>query len=534
MKLYLKITPFLLLFIFSCAQIVAPTGGPKDETGPKVLAMEPKNKTVNFPLKQQNIKLKFDEFVQLKEPARQIVMSPPPNITPAYEISGKEVNIKFKEPLKPNTTYTINFGNAVTDNHESSISQNLIYTFSTGNYIDSNFVSGTVRNAFTNTFQGDVIVALYQSNTFTDTTLYKTNPVYFTKTKEDGSFKIENMPADEYKIYAYKKEGTDIKYALNDSVAIAKSTIISSTKPLNVDLFLFKPNLYKTNKLLDTLSNAKGLYTFVVYKATNFNISSSLSKYLYKKVISGSSNIDTIKIFTDQLDSSLFTINTPDTSYTVKLKNKAKSPVPEFTISTKAELTPSDTFKIKLSNPYQKINTDSIEFKEDTVKIKPLWLNFDDPNKMELKLFHNWKEGTNYSIKIKDSAIIDVYGNFNKNSQSTIVMKLNKEYGNLILNVSFTPNNKNYILQLLNKSSNEVVREFKITNSTQLKLDYLNPVELKVKIIEDSNNNGIWDNGDISKNLLPERVFNYNQVFNIRAYWDLEQNININDIINQQ
>ncbi|MES2725500.1 MAG: Ig-like domain-containing domain [Bacteroidota bacterium] len=534
MKLYLKITPFLLLFIFSCAQIVAPTGGPKDEIGPKVLAMEPKNKTVNFPTNQQIIKIKFDEFIQLKEPARQIVMSPPPNISPAYEISGKEITVKFKEPLKPFTTYTINFGNAVTDNHESSISQNLTYTFSTGNYIDSNYVSGIVKNAFTNTVQADVIVALYQATTFTDTTIYKTNPVYFTKTKADGTFKIENMPADEYKIYAYKKEGTDIKYALNDSVAIAKSTIVSSTKPANTDLYIFKPNSYKINKMLDTLSTAKGVYSFVVYKPTNFNVSSSLSNFLYKKVINGSNNVDTIKVFTNQLDSCIFIINTPDTSYTVKLKNKAKSPIPEFTILTKTELTPSDTFKIKLSNPYQKINIDSIEFKEDTIKIKPLWLNINDPNKMELNLFHNWKEGTNYSIKIKDSAIVDVYGSFNKNNQSTVVMKQNKEYGNLILNVSFTPNNKIYILQLINKNSNEVVREFKITNSTQLKLDYLNPVELKVKIIEDSNNNGIWDNGDISKTLLPERVFNYNQVFNIRAYWDLEQNININDIINQQ
>lgn len=534
MKLYLKITPVLLLFIFSCAQIVAPTGGPKDETGPKVLAMEPKNKTINFPTNQQNIKIKFDEFIQLKEPARQIVMSPPPDKIPTYEISGKEVNIKFKEPLKLNTTYTINFGNAVTDNHESSVSQNLVYTFSTGNFIDSNFVSGTVKNAFTNAVQGGTVVALYPAKTFTDTTIYKINPVYFTKTKEDGSFKIDNMPIDEYKIYAYKKEGTDIKYALNDSVAIANSTIISSTKPITTDLYLFKPNLYKINKLLDTISNTKGVYNFVVYKPSNFNIINSLSKYLYKKVINGSSNIDTIKVFTNQLDSAVFTINTPDTTYTVKLKNRAKSPIPEFTISTKAELTPSDTFKIKLSNPYFKINIDSIEFKEDTIKVKPLLMNIDDPNKMELKLFHNWKEATNYTIKIKDSAIVDIYGNFNKNNQSTVVIKQNKEYGNLILNVSFTPNNKNYMLQLINKNSNDVVREFKITNSTQLKLDYLNPVELKIKVIEDSNNNGIWDNGDISKNLLPERVFNYNQVFNIRAYWDLEQNININDIINQQ
>jgi hypothetical protein len=118
--------------------------------------------------------------------------------------------------------------------------------------------------------------------------------------------------------------------------------------------------------------------------------------------------------------------------------------------------------------------------------------------------------------------------------QKEINIKQFKDYGNLVLNVELEGARHNYILQLLNKNTNEIIREFNVNKSTQLKLEYLNPVEAKIKVIEDLNNNGLWDNGDLEKMILPEKVFNYNQVFNIRAYWDLEQNVNINAIINQQ
>ena len=222
------------LFLISCAKVVTPTGGPKDTEGPKVISVLPENKKTNFITKNQDIRIKFDEFIQLKEVSKQIVMSPPQKESPEYLINGKELVIKFKEELQKNTTYTINFGNAIADNHEGITAKNIQYTFSTGKYIDTNFISGKIRNAFTNLPSEGIIVSLYKKSIFTDTTIYKFNPTYFTKTKEDGSFLIENMPIENYFLYAYKKEGIDLKYAKNDSVAIYNSVI--NTKNTNSNI----------------------------------------------------------------------------------------------------------------------------------------------------------------------------------------------------------------------------------------------------------------------------------------------------------
>lgn len=523
-----------LLILASCAQIVAPTGGPKDEVGPKVLEVLPKDKTVKFSAINQDVRIRFDEFIQLKDPTKQIVMSPPLKQAPEYLINGKELRIKFKEPLANNTTYTINFGNAVIDNHEGIVANNLQYTFSTGDYIDSNYVKGKVRNAFTDLPAEGIIVSLYKKANFTDTTIYKFNPTYFTKTKADGTFIIENMPADEYYLYAYRKEGIDLKYAKNDSVAVSKLEVNTKAPTNFYNLFLFKPNEHKVNKLFDTISNQIGVYNFAVYKPNEFHVSLADGKTVYQKTIKGNNSIDTIKAFVENgIDVPIFKINALDTSFLVKISTKKKSKLPELTLNAKTDINPLDTFTVEATTPIKTFKKDSIIFKEDTLISKLQLFDYQN-NTFKFKFLTNWKESTKYSVIFKDSAIQDIYGNYNKSTTYTINIKQFKEYGNLVLNVELEGAKHNYILQLLNKNTNEVIREFNVNKSTQLKLEYLNPVEAKIKVIEDLNNNGLWDNGDLEKMILPEKVFNYNQVFNIRAYWDLEQNVNINAIINQQ
>jgi len=534
MKIKIIIFFITTLLIISCAKVVAPTGGPKDEVGPKVLTIIPKNKSTNFPTKKQDIKIKFDEFIQLKEITKQIVMSPPQKENPEYLINGKELVVKFKEELLENTTYTVNFGNSVADNHEGITAKNLQYTFSTGPYIDSNLVSGKVKNAFTNLPSEGVIVALYKKKSFTDTTIYKYNPTYFTKTKDDGSYLIENMPMEEYILYAYKKEGTDLKYAKNDSIAIYKSVINTKEKNTSIPLYLIKPNEYKVNKIFDTSSTQLGVYRFALYKPKHFKINTLNNEKAYFKTIKNLSGIDTIKVFvSNNSEFANFKINTEDTSFTKTIFSKKKSKKPELILNSKSELNPLDTLYIECSTPIKYINKDSIIIKEDTNIFRPLYFEIDS-NKMRFAVYNTWKESTRYSIEFKDSSLQDIFGSYNKNSAYNYGIKAFKDYGTLILNVEILDAKNNYILQLLDNNTNAVVREFNINKSCDLKMEYLNPILGKIKIIEDLNNNGLWDNGDLENMILPERTFISNQLINIRAYWDIEQTININDIINQQ
>lgn len=113
--------------------------------------------------------------MRLKDASQQIVISPPPpgEKGPTILENGKNIEILFNEGLERNTTYTINFGNAITDIHEEMAIPDFKYVFSTGENLDTNYIKGTIRNALTLKPESNVIVALYEFTNFSDTTIYK-------------------------------------------------------------------------------------------------------------------------------------------------------------------------------------------------------------------------------------------------------------------------------------------------------------------------------------------------------------------------
>ena len=120
MRKYLNGIGVLLgLMLASCAQIVNPTGGERDFKAPELANVSPKNYTTNFD--EKSIEIKFNEFIQLNNPSEQIIISPPLETKPEFVNKGRLLEIKFKEKLQPNTTYTINFGNAIGDNKENNL-----------------------------------------------------------------------------------------------------------------------------------------------------------------------------------------------------------------------------------------------------------------------------------------------------------------------------------------------------------------------------------------------------------------------------
>ena len=109
----------LMLSLVRCANVVSPTGGPKDTVPPIVLHSTPQNQATNFSDKE--IHITFDEYVTLNNPNNNILISPPLDKNPEYKLSAKSLIIKFKEPLKPETTYSMNFGEAIKDLHEGNV-----------------------------------------------------------------------------------------------------------------------------------------------------------------------------------------------------------------------------------------------------------------------------------------------------------------------------------------------------------------------------------------------------------------------------
>lgn len=203
---------FLYLILFSlitvaiitgssgCAQIGAPTGGPRDTLPPRLTNASPALKSTGF--SGNRINLTFDEYIEVKDIQNNVLISPVPKANPVISYKLKTVSIRLKDTLLPNTTYSINFGNAITDINENNPFTDFTYVFSTGKTIDSLILTGKVSIAETGETDSTLIVLLYRNAV--DSSVRTRRPDYVARLKGDGSFQFNNLPYDNFSIYALK------------------------------------------------------------------------------------------------------------------------------------------------------------------------------------------------------------------------------------------------------------------------------------------------------------------------------------------
>lgn len=190
----------LLTWGSGCAQIGVPSGGVKDTLPPVLIKSNPINKSLNF--RENKITLTFDEFIDLQELQSNVLISPLQKTNPVISSNLRTVTIKLKDTLRPNTTYSINFGDAVRDVNEGNILKNFTYLFSTGNTIDSLTLNGKVIIAETGMVDSTLIVMLYRDTD--DSAVNKIKPDYITRLRGNGTFTFENLPSGNFKLYALK------------------------------------------------------------------------------------------------------------------------------------------------------------------------------------------------------------------------------------------------------------------------------------------------------------------------------------------
>ena len=210
-----------------CANVVTPTGGPKDVKAPVVLEASPENNSTNF--KGKTIRLTFDEFVTLNNASNNVFISPPMNKKPTYRTSGKTVIIKFEEPLKPETTYSINFGNAIKDLHEGNVFKGYTFNFSTGDKIDSLSLKGKITSAETLKAAEGFIIGLYTNDNDTltlDSLPYRVKPNYVTTTDKNGNFEFSGLADKDYLIFALKDNNANLIFDLaTEEIAFSKDLV---------------------------------------------------------------------------------------------------------------------------------------------------------------------------------------------------------------------------------------------------------------------------------------------------------------------
>lgn len=242
-----------LLVLCRCANIVTPTGGPKDEKPPVVLNATPANNSTNFTGK--TIHLTFDEFVTLNNPSNNVLISPPMNKKPTFRTSGKTLIIKFEEPLKENTTYSISFGDAIKDLHEGNLFTGYNYNFSTGDRIDSLSLKGKVTSASTLAPMDGFVVGLYSNDNDTltlDSMPYRIKPNYVTMTNKDGSFEFSGLADKEYLLFAFKDNNSNFIYDLPNEEIAFNSDIV---RPYFIDYKAIKNAIVNDSIVNDSIVN---------------------------------------------------------------------------------------------------------------------------------------------------------------------------------------------------------------------------------------------------------------------------------------
>jgi len=218
----------ILLSIFliitgACAKISAPTGGPRDRTPPVVVKSIPENSATNF--KGKSIAITFDEYVTLDNITDKFMVSPPMKKKPRVFIKGKNVNVEFEDKLKDSTTYTFYFQDAIKDLNEGNILDNYQFVFSTGPVIDSLSVTGNVYKAFDLEVPEKTLALMFSNQE--DSAVIKNLPDYITRVAVDGYFRIDNVRAGKYRLYALKDDDNSKNYNLiEEEFAFMDSLII--------------------------------------------------------------------------------------------------------------------------------------------------------------------------------------------------------------------------------------------------------------------------------------------------------------------
>src|SRR6185369_2086710 len=223
------------LSISGCANIIPPTGGPRDSLPPVLIEANPADSTRQFT--GGKIVLTFDEFVELNKPQEQIIVSPVPKISPITDAKLRTVTIRIKDTLEPNTTYTVDFGNAIRDINEGNEVKNFRYIFTTGKYFDSLQFAGKVILAETGRPDSTLIVMLHKS--LTDSAVAKEKPRYFARVDTAGNFQFRNLPPGKFAVYALKDEGMRQYTSRKQLFAFADSPVVISGSTRSVILYAY-------------------------------------------------------------------------------------------------------------------------------------------------------------------------------------------------------------------------------------------------------------------------------------------------------
>ncbi len=450
------------LFWMSCANIIPPTGGPKDFKAPILLKQSIQDSTLNF--KGGKLILTFDEFVKLVNVQNEFQSTPFLKHNPTITTHKNKLSINLPDSLlEKNTTYVITFGNAVKDLHEGNLFANYKFTFSTGSYFDSLQLKGTIIDAENGNADTAAFAVLYDASK-NDSIIKYEKPLYVFKA-QNGVFNFTNLPNKKFMLYALRDKNNNFKY---DNAQEAIGFYEGIIEPKVFDSNSYKIYTFIENDVIDTFKNKKNIGRFG-------NKTKSVDSFRYTILI--------------------------DTS----LQNRA------FDIT--------DSLRIQFSKKADSIDINKIKlFSEGILDATSQF--FLDTLLNTLKITCEWEQNKIYKIVLENNFVL--LENKEKIKGDTIQFrtKQKNDYGDMLLLF----NKKDIGNQLMLYKNNVLKTSFEIKD-TLMQISFLLPDNYQLKILDDKNKNGRWDTGNFDQRILPEIINIYPETILIRANWEQKINL---------
>ncbi len=343
----------MAIAILGCANIGQPEGGPRDYTPPVMLRSNPMPGAVNF--KGKKVEINFDEIVNIKDQTTRVVVSPAPKEQPTIRALGKKITVEFQDELEPNTTYVIDFTDAIEDNNEGNVLDGFSFALSTGDHIDSLQVSGMVLRANDLEPMRNVYVGLHSNLNDSAFTTLPFDRV--SRTNSRGEFTLRNVAPGEYHIFALRDADGDYKMARTEDIAFLDQVIVPETRE-----FSSQDTVFTFDHRVDTIMTA------------------SHTEFLPNDLL--------LSLFNEEYRSLYFKKN--ERQGDNKLFVSFSAPMPEM--PTVNVLEPSihldDWYKLETREAQDSLVywlTDSMLIKADTVRLEMTYWKHDDKDSLTLK-----------------------------------------------------------------------------------------------------------------------------------------------------
>lgn len=525
----------ILLLAWGCANPIPLDGGEDDKIPPKLVSSVPDTFSTKYYAK--TVELEFDEYLVLKNPNIELIVTPPMRIPPEIKLKNKTVVVTFQENLLPNTTYALNFGNAITDNNNGNIAKNYTFVFSTGDVIDSLSLENSVVDAFTLKPVENARILLYKdADSFRDTLL----PYTVTTTDKSGDGTVSYLKKEPFYAFALLDLNNNYKYDLpQEKIAFADSVFTPG------DSIKHRFLLFSENKPASRLKQFRNPFSGMVFFKFNGNAESVKikSNFENEEALSlhtewGGPEKDSLVLWYNEIaDSIQYTFSFSDgTDSVIQLFPKKNINAGGSSGSNRKGKSSSAAWEIKSTNeggiPYfgyaefissrvlDSADIGKISLKLDSTDI-PFEFAFTDTVHRRFCVKFTQTPGYTYAFAWKDSTFYNRYEGYYKAANYSLKITQPQDYITLNFVLQNFKGKGQAILQLLNKDD-KVLQEKMANSGDTLQFANLITGDYRIKLLYDDNRNGKWDSGSLGLKQQPEKVSYFPQNITVKPGFDLE------------